>query len=143
VRWLGLDVGSKTIGVAVSDEEEVVALPLRTLARHGGKRDLEAVADLVRETGAGGIVLGLPLDLEGREGDAARRVRALGERLAAHTGCSVEYWDERFTTVQAERALLEGDVSRRRRRQVIDQVAAALLLQSFLDRARGQTGAPA
>jgi putative Holliday junction resolvase len=143
VRWLGLDVGSKTIGVAVSDEEEVVATPLRTLVRHGGERDLEAVADVLRETGAAGIVLGLPLDLAGREGDAARRVRALGERLAAHTGCSVEYWDERFTTVQAERALLEGDVSRRRRRQVIDQVAAALLLQSFLDRARGQTGAPA
>jgi putative Holliday junction resolvase len=137
MRWLGLDIGEKTIGVAVCDEGEVVATPLRTLSRHGGERDLEAVEQVVRETGAGGVVLGLPLTLEGTEGDAARRVRALGSRLADHLGCPVRFWDERFTTVQAEQALLEANVRRRKRREVVDKVAASIILQSFLDRAAG------
>ena len=141
VRWLGLDVGEKTIGVAISDEEEVIATPLRTLSRHGGMRDLEAVAAVLHELGAGGLVLGLPLQMNGREGDAARRVRDLGQRLATHLRCPVEHWDERFSTVQAERALLEGDLTRRRRRQVIDKVAATIILQSFLDhRSSGMPG---
>jgi putative Holliday junction resolvase len=137
MRWLGLDIGEKTIGVAVSDEGEVVATPLRTLPRRGGSGDLEAVGQVLQEIGAGGVVLGLPLTLEGHEGDAARRVRALGSRLADHLGCPVHYWDERFTTVQAEQALLEGNVRRRRRREVVDKVAASIILQSFLDRAAG------
>jgi len=137
VRWLGLDVGTKTIGVALSDEEGVVAMPLRTLTRHGGQRDLDAVAGLLSETGAGALVVGLPLDLEGGEGDAARRARALGERLEAHLRCPVSYWDERFSTAQAERALLEGGVSRKRRRRVVDQLAATIILQSYLDHSRG------
>lgn len=135
MRWLGLDVGEKTIGVAVSDDEEVVATPVRTLARRGGQVDLEAVADVLQELGGGGLVLGLPLDMEGGEGDAALRVRRLGERLEARLGCPVRYWDERFSTVQAERALLEGNMRRARRKRVIDQAAATIILQSFLDSA--------
>lgn len=119
--------------MAVSDEGGVVATPLRTLDRHGGTRDLEALAAVFQETGADGLVLGLPLDLEGREGEAARRVRMLGEKLADHLGCPVRFWDERFSTVAAERALLEADMKRRKRKQVINHVAAALFLQSFLD----------
>jgi putative Holliday junction resolvase len=130
-------VGTKTIGVAVSDEEEVVATPLRTISRHGGVRDLEGVAALVQETGAGALVIGLPLDLEGKEGDTARRVRALGDRLATHLACPVQYWDERFSTAAAERALLEADVSRKKRKQVVNHVAAALILQGFLDSRAG------
>jgi putative Holliday junction resolvase len=144
VRWLGLDVGTKTIGIAVSDAEGVIATPLRTLARHGGTRDLETVAAVARETGAGGLVLGLPLDLAGKEGPSARRVRELGQGLAEHLDCPVRYWDERFSTAQAERALLEGDVKRERRKQLIDQIAAAVILQSFLDSAVGRgAGVPA
>lgn len=144
MRWLGLDLGEKTIGVAVSDEGEVVATPLRTLARQGGDRDLEAVAAVMREVGAGSVLVGLPLEMEGGEGDAARGVRRFGERLAAHLGCPIHYWDERFSTVQAERALLEADMRRRRRKQVIDQVAATIILQSFLDRSqRAGEGEPA
>lgn len=140
MRWLGLDVGTRTIGVAVCDAGARVASPLRTLERHGGARDLEAVAAVARETGAAGLVLGLPLDLEGREGDAALRVRRLGDRLAARLGCPVELWDERFSTVAAERALLEADVSRRRRKQVVNHVAAALILQGYLDARGGSAG---
>ena len=137
MRWLGLDVGEKTIGLAVSDEGEVVATPLRTLARHGGKRDIEAVAAAVAETGAGGLLVGLPLDLEGNEGEAARRVRQLAEQLERQLGCPVRYWDERFSTAEAERVLLEANMRRRRRKQVIDHVAASIILQGFLDRRDG------
>ena len=139
MRWLGLDIGSRTIGLAVSDEEAVVAAPLRTLERHGGERDLRSVAEVAGETGAGGLVLGLPLDLSGREGEAARRVRALGEALAAHLGCPVRYWDERFTTAEAERVLLEAALRRSQRKKVVNHVAAALILQSWLDSGAART----
>lgn len=125
--------------MAVSDEDEVVATPVRTLQRRGGARDVEAVVELARDLEAAALLLGLPLELDGGEGAAARRVRALGRQLEARVSCAVEYWDERFSTVAAERALLEADMSRRRRKQVIDKVAAAVILQAFLD-ARGAPG---
>ena len=134
MRLLGLDSGEKTIGVAVCDEEQVVATPLRTLPRRGGKRDVEAVAQVLAETGARGVVLGLPLELSGREGDAARRVRALGTQLdKGLDGVNVVYWDERFSTVEAERVLLEADMSRKKRKKVVNHVAACLILQGYLD----------
>lgn len=133
MRFLGLDVGSKTIGLALSDEGEVVATPLQTLPRQGGTKDLEAVAAAVAETGAQALVLGLPLDLTGSEGEAARRVRRLGQQLHQRLDCPVHFWDERFSTVAAERALLEGNVRRKRRKEVVNHVAASLILQSFLD----------
>lgn len=134
MRLLGLDLGSKTIGVAMSDEEQVVSTPLRTLPRHGGRKDLDAVAAVLQETGAAGLVLGLPLDLSGKEGDAARRARRFGQQLEAALGCPVHMFDERFSTVAAERVLLEADLSRKRRKQVVNHVAASLILQAFLDR---------
>ncbi len=146
MRLLCLDLGRKTIGLALSDEGGVVATPLRTLARVGGQRDLEAVAQAAREAGAGALVLGLPLELSGREGEAARRVRRFGDALGAQLACAVHYWDERFSTAHAERALLEGDLRRAKRKQVVNHVAAALILQSFLDagasRASAEGGAP-
>ena len=142
MRLLGLDIGSKTIGVAVSDEGEVVALPLRTLPRRGGEADVSAVRGVMQETGAQALVVGLPLDLDGSEGEAAHRSRALGERLAAALGCPVYYSDERFSTAEAERILLGADLSRRRRRQVINHGAAARILQGFLDRGEGRDGGP-
>ncbi len=88
------------------------------------------------ELEAEALVLGLPLSLEGLEGMAARRVRAFGSALGEHLGCAVYYQDERYSTVEAERVLIEADLSRRRRRQVVDHVAAALILQAYIDRAR-------
>ncbi len=133
MRLLGLDVGTKTIGVAVSDEGGVVATPLKTLSRHGGKRDVAAVRALMDETGATALIVGLPLELSGREGDAARRSRILGRQLAEQLGCEVDYWDERFTTTEAERLLIAADVRRSKRKKVIDQMAACLILQGYLD----------
>lgn len=140
-RLLGLDIGEKTIGLAVSDEGGVIASPLSTIARHGGRRDLEAVAAALVETGATELIIGLPLGLDGNEGLAARRARRLGDALAAHCTCPVHYWDERFSTCEAERVLLAADMSRARRKKVIDQVAATVILQSWLDAASsGPTG---
>ncbi|PID37980.1 MAG: Holliday junction resolvase RuvX [Proteobacteria bacterium] len=134
-RLLGLDIGEKTIGLAVSDEGRVLASPLRTLARRGGKHDLRAVAEARDETGAEALVLGLPLGLDGLEGLSARRARRLGQALREHLGCPVHYQDERFTTVEAERVLREAELSRGARKAVVDQVAAVLILQGFLDSA--------
>lgn len=136
MRFLGLDVGTKTIGLAICDEDGAVATPLLTIARRGGRRDLEAVGAALAEHEAGALVIGMPLDLSGEEGDAARRVRILGRSLREHLGCPVHYWDERFSTVAAERALLEGNVRRGKRKQVINHVAAALILQGFIDHQR-------
>ena len=136
MRVLALDLGSKTIGCAVSDEEAVIATPLRTLSRRGGAVDREAVAQVAREVGAEALVIGLPAELSGREGPAALRVRRFGEALAATLGLAVHYWDERFSTVAAERALLEANMGRKQRRGVVDHVAAALILQTFLDARR-------
>ena len=135
MRLIGLDVGEKTIGVAVCDEEQLVATPLRTLPRQGGKRDLQAVAGVLSECGAGAVVVGLPLELSGREGDAARRARALGAVLdAGLSEVAVYYWDERFSTVEAERVLLEADMSRKKRKKVVNHLAACIILQGYLDR---------
>lgn len=133
MRLLGLDVGQKTIGVAVCDEEGRVATPLRTLGRRGGRADIEAVASVMTEMEATGLVLGLPRDLQGAEGPAALRARALGDALRTRLGCEVSYWDERFSTSEAERVLLMADVSRRRRKEVINHLAACIILQGFLD----------
>jgi putative holliday junction resolvase len=134
MRLLGLDVGTKTIGLSVCDEDGKVATPVRTLPRHGGRRDLEALEKVREELGAEGYVLGLPLDLEGEEGDAARRVRALGDLLHKQADRPVHYFDERFSTAAAERLLIEADVRRARRKEVVNHVAATLILQGFLDR---------
>jgi putative Holliday junction resolvase len=132
-RVLGIDLGSRRIGVAVSDGLGMTAQPHTTIARHGGLRDLEAIATVVRAMGAERIVLGLPLDPEGQEGDAARRARAFGEKLAAHLGLAVDLIDESFSTVEAEEVLLAADVSRQRRKEVVDKLAAAVILQRWLD----------
>ena len=132
-RVLGIDLGSRRIGVAVSDGLGITAQPHAVVARHGGLRDMEAIAAIVRAVGAAELVLGLPLDPEGQEGDAARRARAFGDKLASHLGLPVHLIDESFSTVAAEDVLLAADVSRKRRREVIDKLAAAVILQRWLD----------
>jgi putative Holliday junction resolvase len=138
VRVLALDLGSKRIGVAVSDLTGTVASPLTVLARSRSRRhDHERVAALVREEEAELVVVGLPLTLSGEEGPAARGARAEAEALATLIEVPIETFDERLTTVTAERALASAGVRGPARRQVVDKVAAAVILQSFLDRRTG------
>jgi putative holliday junction resolvase len=134
VRVLGLDLGTKTIGVAVSDELGMLAHPRTTIARRGTKPDVEAVAQLLAKEEATGIVIGLPLDLRGKVGRMGRLVLAFIEALRVRLPTiPVTTWDERFTTSEAERILIEADYSRARRKGVIDQAAAVQILQAYLD----------
>jgi putative Holliday junction resolvase len=138
MRWMGLDLGSKRIGVALSDELGLTAQPLQVIARHGGTRDLEALARLVREHAVTGVVAGLPLNMDGSEGEAAARVRRFTENLSKHLGLPVRLWDERLTTWEAEAVLREAGVRSRKGRQVVDKLAAALILKGFLDATRAE-----
>lgn len=140
---VGLDLGARRIGVAVSDSAGVLASPARTIERLGNdEADRAAMVAAVVELEAERVVVGLPLGLDGRAGRAARAALAEAEALAAalaDRGVAVETYDERFTTVTAERALAESGRRGRARRQVVDQAAAAVLLQAWLDARRGAT----
>lgn len=131
---MGLDLGTKTIGVAVSDTARRVASPLSTLRRGKFTTDAAALAAIAEARGIGGVVLGLPRNMDGSEGPRAQSTRAFARNLAAVMPTPVTFWDERLSTVAAERALLEADTSRRRRAEVIDHVAAGFILQGLLDR---------
>lgn len=135
MRAVGLDVGSKTIGIAVSDELGYSAHPRETLARAGTASDVTAVLAIVSEVTAAAVVVGIPYELSGREGPRAKRVRVLVDalRAALPDGVELHEQDERFSTAEAERVLLQGDVSRAKRKQVIDRQAAAVILQGWLD----------
>lgn len=137
MRALGLDVGMKRIGVAITDEAGIAAHPLDVIDRHGTATDVLALTALVRAHGVTAIVVGIPFEPSGREGHRARRVRVLIEALrAAMPGMEWHDQDERFTTAEAERVLIDADLSRARRKEVIDKQAAALILQAWLDRRR-------
>jgi putative Holliday junction resolvase len=136
-RLLALDWGDIRIGLAVCDETQLIASPLETVTRRAGKRyPMPALLDLVARNAAVGLVVGLPLTPEGDEGDAAREARALGELVAGRTGLPVEYWDERMTTARALRSIQEQGGSTRGRKEDVDALAAAVLLQGFLDARR-------
>jgi putative Holliday junction resolvase len=139
-RVIGIDLGTRRIGVAVTDGLGLTAQPHATLARHGGKRDLEAIGAVVREFDAERVVLGLPLSPEGEVGRAARSAQAFAERLRAALAIPVDLIDESFSTVEAEEVLLRADLSRARRKEVVDRLAAAVILQRWLNRDRA--GAP-
>jgi putative Holliday junction resolvase len=134
MRVLALDYGTRRIGVAVSDPDQRIATPEAPLHRVGLERDLRALRALIAEREIGCVVVGLPLHLSGRAGTAAAAARAFAERLAKDTGLPVELLDERWTTVEAQRALRESGKGRAKRRRVVDSVAAAILLRSFLAR---------
>lgn len=133
MRAMGLDVGSKTVGVALSDALRIIAQPLLTVRRTNQRDDLLALRKLVQENEVSTLVVGLPLHMNGSEGDSAVAARKLGDDLGAATQLDVIYWDERLSTTAAQRALLEGNASRKKRKEVIDQIAAALILQGWLD----------
>ena len=133
MRYLALDVGDVRIGVAASDETATLATGLPTLRRVGPRKDVKAVAALVRGHEAGEVVVGLPRSLDGSEGPQARKVLAFMDDLRGALPVPVVSWDERFTTAMATQALREAGASRRARREAVDQVAAVLILQSYLD----------
>ena len=134
MRILGLDVGTKTIGVAVSDPMGWTAQGITVIRRSSKERDLEELQSLLDEYGVTKFVVGLPRRTDGSYGPEAEKISEFGSELEREFGLPVEYWDERFSTVAAERILLEGDVSRAKRRQVVDKVAATVILQAYLDR---------
>jgi putative Holliday junction resolvase len=139
-RILALDVGEKTLGVAVSDPLRMIAQPVSTIRRRGIRSDLRAIMELVESHEAVEILVGMPLRLQGDEGPAAESVLSFIEKLRPVLEIPIVKWDERFSTAQAEKILLEADLSRKKRREVIDKVAASIILQSYLD-SRGRSGA--
>ena len=132
-RVVALDLGSKRVGLAVSDPLGLTAQGLTTLPRRGRDADIDAIRRLLVEHEAERLIIGLPLSLNGTEGPAAVAARRFGESLATELKVPVDFWDERLTTVQAERVLLLAGVRRRQRRGKVDRLAAVLILQSWLD----------
>ena len=131
---IGLDVGTKTIGVAASDPDRRLATGVTTIARKAFKADAQALLALATERRAAGVVIGLPVNMDGSEGPRAQSTRAFARNLMNLTGLPIGLWDERLSTAAVERDLISADVSRARRAQVIDQHAAAFILQGALDR---------
>jgi len=134
MRLAALDVGDARIGIAVCDELELTIHGVGIVRRVGGQRDLEAVAAMVAPYEPTRLIVGLPLNMDGTAGPQAERVKAFAERLAAHLALPVELWDERLTTFEAQQTLRAAGVSRSRRRQLVDQEAAAIILESYLAR---------
>ncbi len=132
----GLDLGTQTIGVALSDPLRQVASPIRTIKRKKFTLDATALEEILAARDVTGIVLGLPLNMDGSEGPRCQSTRAFARNMAARIALPIGFWDERLSTVAAERALLEADTSRKRRGEVIDHVAASYILQGALDRFR-------
>ena len=135
-RLLGLDLGEKTIGVALSDTLLTVASPLQTLKRGKFKADALTLGGLIEQHGVGGLIVGLPLNMDGSEGPSAQSARAFARNFAAVSDCPVGFMDERLSTAAVTRTLIEADASRRRRGEVVDKLAAAYILQAALDRLR-------
>lgn len=132
-RLLGVDYGSVRLGLAVSDAERRLASPLAVHQRQGRERDVEYFRVLVETEEIGAIVVGLPVHLDGREGQKATEARAFGAWLAETTGLPVKFWDERFSTVEAESALWQAGLTHKKRKARRDRVAAQILLQAYLD----------
>jgi len=133
-RLMGLDVGTKTIGMALSDTLLMVATPLDTIRRTRFRDDVQRLLAAVARHGVGGIVIGLPLALDGGDSRRTQSVRQFAKNLAARTDLPIAFWDERLSTAAVERGMIEADLTRRRRAQLIDKAAAAYILQGLLDR---------
>jgi putative Holliday junction resolvase len=135
-RLLGLDLGEKTIGLALSDTLLTVATPFATLKRGKFAADAAQLDIIISEQGVGGLVVGLPLNMDGSDGPSAQSARAFGRNWAAHSPLPLTFQDERLSTAAVTRTLLEADASRKRRDEVVDKMAAAYILQLVLDRMR-------
>ena len=132
-RIMGLDIGDKTIGVAVSDLMGMTAQGVTTIKRIGKKKDIEAIKEIIKERQVNKIVSGLPKNMNGTIGPQGEKVQKFCELIKEETGLEISFWDERLSTVAAERSLIEGGVSRQKRKKVIDMLAAVIILQGYLD----------
>ena len=132
-RIMGLDIGDKTIGVSVSDIMGLTAQGVTTIKRIGKKKDIEAIKKIIEEKQVNKIVSGLPKNMNGTIGPQGEKVQKFCELLKAETNLPIEFWDERLSTVAAERSLIEGNVRRENRKKVIDMLAAVIILQGYLD----------
>ena len=140
-RLLGLDVGTKTIGLAVSDAAWTIASPIGTVRRTRLRADAAQVFDALDHRDAAGLVIGLPVNMDGSEGPRCQSVRAFADNLLALRDLPAALWDERWSTLAVERAMIDADLSRRKRAKAVDTAAAAYILQGALDRLRsGQAG---
>ena len=133
MRVMGLDVGSKTIGIALSDPARIVSQPFSVIRRSGSKHDINQLCQIVNDKEVSLIVVGLPKNTDGSLGKSAIQVMEFAEKLKNHVSVPLVMWDERFSTTAAERALISADVSRQKRKGVIDSVAAAIILDGYLD----------
>ena len=134
-RLLGLDYGTKRIGVAVSTSEQTIASPLDNYTRHGEQQDVRYLTGLIEQNGIEGVVVGLPVHLSGDEGGKAREARKFGAWVGRVTGLPIQFWDERYTTALAEEHLLAAELSKKKRKARLDKLAAQIMLQSYLDTA--------
>ena len=142
-KLLGLDLGTKTIGVAISDGMRYSATPLETIRRTKFTADANRLLELIEENQAVGFVLGLPLNMDGSEGPRVQSTRAFARNLATRTPIPIAFWDERLSTAAVTRTLIEADVRRDKRREVVDKLAASYILQGALERLRrGQSPHP-
>ena len=135
-RIMGLDIGDKTIGVAVSDLMGLTAQGVTTIKRVGKKKDIEAIKQIIAEKQVNKIVSGLPKNMNGTVGPQGEKVQKFCELLKEETNLPFEFWDERLSTLAAERSLIEGNVRRENRKKVIDMLAAVIILQGYLDSKR-------
>ena len=135
-RIMGLDIGDKTIGVAVSDLMGLTAQGVTTIKRVGKKKDIEAIKQIIAEKQVNKTVSGLPKNMNGTVGPQGEKVQKFCELLKEETNLPIEFWDERLSTVAAERSLIEGNVRRENRKKVIDMLAAVIILQGYLDSKR-------
>jgi putative Holliday junction resolvase len=133
-RLFGLDLGTKTIGIALSDVTRTIASPLETIRRTKFRADAQRLLDLIAEHRIGGLVLGLPANLDGSEGPRAQSTRAFAKNINGLSPLPILLWDERWSTMAANRMLIDADASRKRRSEVVDKVAATIILQTALDR---------
>ncbi|MEM7301199.1 MAG: Holliday junction resolvase RuvX [Pseudomonadota bacterium] len=141
---LGLDLGSKTIGMAISDPDFIAASPVGTIRKKKFSIDAQNLINVIMERSVGGLVLGLPVNMDGSEGPRVQSTRAFARNFLALQPMPLLYWDERLSTVAAERAMIDADLSRRKRAENVDQIAASLILQGCLERLsviRAQRGA--
>jgi len=133
---IGLDLGTKTIGVAISDGTQMIASPVETIARKKFKLDAERLLELIADNHVVGIVLGLPKNMDGTEGPRCQSTRAFAKNMETLTEVPITFWDERLSTAAVERTLIDADASRKRRGEVIDKMAATYILQGYLDSRR-------
>lgn len=134
MRMMGLDVGEKRIGVALSDDTGTFVFPFTTIVRTASeKADLRSIVRIIEEEGVSKVIVGIPIMLSGKEAIQAEKIRAFADKLAKRLRIPLEYWDERYSTVEAERLLIDAGKSREARKNIIDKAAAAIILQSYID----------